>query len=170
MTLLAESLPHADHHPDEVFQADEADLRIDRIHQDLDKISALLEDEAPKEDQTRHQQSRQQSDILPVCLDIPNARHEVVSNAKTSTDRGSLLFLPVVEASIRNATRSASKVAGCDLLLALAERVPDEAKMNRILPYFIYLLRDKADIVRVAAIRSLTQLVSRAARGVNNTN
>ena len=159
MTLLAEPALRSNHRPEEVFQADEADDRIDCIHHDLDKISALLEDEAPGEDIKSHQQLKQQADILPVCLDIPNARHEVAATTNTTTDRGSLLFLPIVEASIRNATRSASKVAGCDLLLALAERVPDEAKMNRIMPYFIYLLRDKADIVRAAAIRSLTQLV-----------
>lgn len=45
-------------------------------------------------------------------------------------------------------------------MLAFAERITDEAKLDRVLPYVVALLNDRADIVKAAALRTLTQLVS----------
>ncbi|EHK98586.1 putative Serine/threonine-protein kinase ppk19 [Glarea lozoyensis 74030] len=40
------------------------------------------------------------------------------------------------------------------------KRLTDEAKLDRVLPHFIMLLYDPADVVKVAAIRSMTQLLA----------
>ena len=37
-------------------------------------------------------------------------------------------------------------------MLAFAERITDEAKLDRVLPYIVAMLNDRADIVKVAAI------------------
>ncbi|KAK8090559.1 hypothetical protein PG994_000064 [Apiospora phragmitis] len=63
-------------------------------------------------------------------------------------------------ASLRNAARSAPKVRACDLLLAFAERLTDEAKLDRVLPYLMMLLNDEVDIVAIAALRSVTELLA----------
>jgi phosphoinositide-3-kinase regulatory subunit 4 len=51
-------------------------------------------------------------------------------------------------------------VKACDILLAFAEKLPDEAKLDRILPYVMLLLNDSSETVRVAAIRTLTRLLA----------
>ena len=44
-------------------------------------------------------------------------------------------------------------------MLALSERISDEAKLDRVLPYLIALLSDEVPMVRAAALRTVTQLV-----------
>ena len=55
--------------------------------------------------------------------------------------------------------RASARIRACELLLAFAERTTDEAKLDRILPYVMTLLNDKSDLVKVTALRTLTQLV-----------
>jgi phosphoinositide-3-kinase regulatory subunit 4 len=47
-----------------------------------------------------------------------------------------------------------------DILLALAERLPDDVKLDRLVPYLIELLKDNATLVRANAIKTLTKVVS----------
>jgi len=141
----------------------EADTRIDRVYFDFDKISYFLgyrDERAPPAAEPpvapklglRH---------FPVRLNIPNNEHYLGSaTAQPPADNGGLIFLTLVVASIRNTARSASKIRACDVLLAFAEKLTDDAKLDRVLPYLMSLLNDKADMVVMAAIRSITQLLS----------
>lgn len=47
-----------------------------------------------------------------------------------------------------------------DILLALAERLPDDVKLDRLVPYLVELLKDNAALVRANAIKTLTKVVS----------
>ncbi|KAL2111613.1 hypothetical protein VUR80DRAFT_9745 [Thermomyces stellatus] len=138
----------------------EADERIDRVFYDFDKISYFL----GYQDHKRPSQVFPLSPRLglghfPVRLNIPNHEHYVSTTLEPPEDDGTLIFLTLVVSSIRNTARAASKVRACDLLLAFAERLTDEAKLDRALPYLVALLTDKADIVVVSAIRSIAQLL-----------
>ncbi len=139
----------------------EADDRIDRIFFDFDKISFFLGYESGRttEDRAGFSQALANT-VLPVKLNIPNNQHETSVTSKRSFDDGTLIFLTVIVSSIRNTARAAAKTRACDLLLAFAEQTTDEAKLDRILPFVMVLLNDPADVVRIAAIRTLTQLVS----------
>jgi phosphoinositide-3-kinase regulatory subunit 4 len=61
---------------------------------------------------------------------------------------------------LRNTARATAKIRACDILLAFSERLTDEAKLDRVLPYLVSLLADKAEMVKVAAIRTVTQLMA----------
>ncbi|KAF1855680.1 hypothetical protein Lal_00045022 [Lupinus albus] len=51
-------------------------------------------------------------------------------------------------------------IRACDVLLAFSERLTDEAKLDRVLPYLMTLLvPDETDLVLIAAIRTITQLL-----------
>ena len=149
-------------HPD-TANLGEADDRIDRVFYDFDKISYFLDHESEIE---RAQQvkawnnSNRSEHIIPVQIDIPNNRHEASNVKIKAIDDGSLIFLSLVVSSLRNTARSTARVRACDLMLAFAERVTDEAKLDRILPYVVAMLYDSVDIVKVAAIRTMTQLLS----------
>jgi phosphoinositide-3-kinase regulatory subunit 4 len=137
-----------------------ADDRIDRIYHDFDKISFFLGFEPNAGTEARMSSKH---DIIPVHLDIPNyQRHSsIVRRRAVSSDDGSLIFLSLVASSVRNTSRTGARVRACDIILALAERITDEAKIERCLPYLVSLLTDENVIVQVTVVRTLAQLVSR---------
>ncbi|KAK8128041.1 ubiquitin-binding serine/threonine protein kinase VPS15 [Apiospora sp. TS-2023a] len=139
----------------------EADERIDRIYFDFDKISYFLgyQDKKTSPEAARFT-PRLGLGLFPVRLNIPNNEHYTSITPQPVADDGNLVFLSVVVASLRNAARSAPKVRACDLLLAFAERLTDEAKLDRVLPYLMMLLNDEVDIVAIAALRSVTELLA----------
>lgn len=140
----------------------EADDRIDRIYFDFDKISYFLGYENEKDRLLGDSDSIENcsSDIIPLQIDVPNNRHSATSKIRRSVDDGSLIFLTLVVSSLRNTARGTARIRACDLMLAFAERITDEAKLDRILPYLIILLNDRSDTIRAAAVRTITQLVS----------
>jgi phosphoinositide-3-kinase regulatory subunit 4 len=139
----------------------EADYRIDQVYYDFDKISYFLGYETDESKVTERTPTLSTTnDLFPLQIDIPNNRHEASSAAGKASDDGSLLFLTLVEISLRSTARATARLKGCELLLAFAERVPDEAKLDRILPYLVDLLsEDTTEMVKSAALRSITQLV-----------
>lgn len=138
----------------------EADDRIDRIYYDFDKIAYFLEYQSIGEDSKKGASSQFRLDILPVHVNIPSNSHAVSNASRCPDDDGTLIFLTVVVVSVRNTARAAARARACDLMLAFAERLTDEAKLDRVLPYVVSLLSDKTDIVKIAAIRTLTQLMA----------
>ena len=47
-----------------------------------------------------------------------------------------------------------------ELLLAFSERLTDEAKLDRVIPYVAQLLTDKSEQIRITALRSMTQILA----------
>ncbi|EHA52159.1 VPS15 protein kinase [Pyricularia oryzae 70-15] len=141
----------------------EADERIDRVFYDFDKISYSLG--------YQHNASSGNGALVPkpprlglghfpIRLNIPNHEHYVSSQGQPPSDDGSLIFLALICSSIRNTARAASKIRACDILLAFSERITDEAKLDRVVPYLMTLLNDKADMVVITAIRTITQVLA----------
>ena len=139
----------------------EADDRIDRVFNDFDKISYFLgyENSETLDDAFSDLQDSS-AGLLPVRFNVTDRKRKKLRGTRKPTDDGSLIFLTVVVSSLRNTARSAARVRACDLMLAFAERITDEAKLDRVLPYLVTLLNDRADIVKIAAISTMTQLLS----------
>ncbi|PNS18749.1 hypothetical protein CAC42_5288 [Sphaceloma murrayae] len=138
-----------------------SDDRIDRIYNDYDKISYalgfdnslpdILEQPAPKTLNLH---------LFPMQVDIPDNRHTAADRAGPDSDNGALLFSNIVIASLRSTARASSRLKGCELLLTFGEHLTDEAKLDRVLPYAMALLEDDVPAVRIAALRTITQLLS----------
>ncbi|KAF2083646.1 phosphoinositide 3-kinase regulatory subunit 4 [Saccharata proteae CBS 121410] len=138
----------------------EADERIDKVYNDFDKISYFLgygSDQSKKRPEIR---PTLRSDLFPLHVDIPNYQHEASNAVNRTSDDGTLIFLTLISASIRSTARATGRVRACELLLAFAERTTDETKLDRILPYLVVLLNDKNDLVRIAALRTITQVLA----------
>ncbi|EEP75481.1 hypothetical protein UREG_00327 [Uncinocarpus reesii 1704] len=138
----------------------EADDRIERVFLDFDKISYFLgsnPQSALAETKSATPSLANQADSLQ--LDLPVSSNQP-SKASSVDIEGTLVFLTLVVSSLRNTAKSSARVKACDILLALAEKLPDEAKLDRVLPFVMLLLNDRSDVVKVAAIRTLTQLLS----------
>ena len=76
------------------------------------------------------------------------------------SDGPALIILALVTANIRNCALPSSKMRALDVLLALTPHLTDEAKLDRLVPYVVELLHDDAPIVRLSALRTLTQMVN----------
>jgi phosphoinositide-3-kinase, regulatory subunit 4 len=141
----------------------EADDRIDRVYYDFDKISYFLGYDQQSETlqpATSKRTNRSYGEELPVVINIPSNRHVATRFKRSTGDDGTLIFLTLVLSSLRNTARTVCRVRACDLMLAFGERTTDEAKLDRILPYLVVLLTDKSDMVKIAALRSMTQLLA----------
>ena len=125
----------------------ESDEKIDRVWQDFDKISFFLGYGTGIDLQKSpgHRSRRQSS-------------RKAEPKSITGLHDGTLIFLTIVSASLRNSTRSSSRLKACDLLVAFAERLPDEIKLDRIIPYVATLLLDPSETVQISALRSLTAI------------
>ncbi|KXX83389.1 Serine/threonine-protein kinase ppk19 [Madurella mycetomatis] len=138
----------------------EADQRIDRVWLDFDKISYFLGYQNDERGIERRQLSpRLGLGHFPVRLNIQNNEHYVSSDKQPSADDGTLIFLTLVVSSLRNTAHATAKIKACDILLAFAERLTDEAKLDRVLPYLMTLLNDSCPMVVVSAVRAITQLL-----------
>lgn len=125
----------------------ESDDKIDRVYYDFDKISFFL-GYGPSPNQAASKS--------PLALRSSN---KVKSpDANPSLYDGSLLFLTLVVSSLRNTAKASARLKACDLLVAFAQRLPDEAKLDRILPYVVGLLSDPSDVVKAAAMYTLTSI------------
>lgn len=137
----------------------ESDDRIDRVYFDFDKISYFLGYDSSEERPHPVHSSGLHRQLFPLQVDIPNNRHQATAALSRTVDDGTLIFLQLVVSSLRSTARATARVHACELLLAFAERLTDEAKLDRVVPYLISLLKDPSEIVKVAAVRTLTQLV-----------
>ncbi|TQV96546.1 VPS15 protein kinase [Cordyceps javanica] len=141
----------------------ESDYRIDRVYYDFDKISYFL-GYHQSDKRTQPNEPRLQSKLglshFPVQLSIPNNEHTVSADLEPPEDDGTLIFLTLVVSAMRTTARASSRIRACDILLAFAERLTDEAKLDRVLPYLMTLLRrDETELVVVSVIRTITQLL-----------
>jgi phosphoinositide-3-kinase regulatory subunit 4 len=138
-----------------------SDDRIERINADFDKISYFLGfSDVEKLEKSTRAPITSGLDLFPLQVDLPNNRHDAADRAGSVQDNGALLFLNVVISALRTTARASSKIRGCELLLALGERLTDEAKLDRVLPFAIALLEDESESVRMAALRTITQLLA----------
>lgn len=137
----------------------ESDDRIDRIYHDFEMLSVSLGyHSTPRAKHTRIPGAGR--GLFPMQVDLPNNRHTANSELAMAGDNGTFILLNVVTASLRSVARASSKIRACELLLAFAERLPDEAKLDRILPYVMPMLEDTDEMVLIAGLRTMTQLLS----------
>ncbi|KAL5441282.1 hypothetical protein PMIN07_004306 [Paraphaeosphaeria minitans] len=138
----------------------EPDDRIEQIYNDFDKISHLLssnQGNAPEKPQ--QPPPKPNARLFPLCIDIPNYQHQASPTPSLAVDDGNLIFLTIVVSSLRGTARTSARLRGLELLLAFAERLTDEAKLDRVVPYVALLLTDKFVQVKIAALRTMTQIL-----------
>ncbi|KAF3482163.1 Vps15p [Arthroderma uncinatum] len=160
MGLITEPSPGRARDESTPLDLKEVDERISRVFVDFDKISYFL-GASPQilSDGSEITSPALTQQPFPLQLDLPKVGNQL-AKPLSATDDGTLIFLTLVVSSLRNTSKSSARVKACDILLAFAEKLPDEAKLDRVLPFIILLLNDRADNVKVSAVRTLTQLLA----------
>ncbi|KAF5392892.1 hypothetical protein D9757_000800 [Collybiopsis confluens] len=150
----------------------DSDHRMERLWADFESVEPYLVTEVVEEPvtnitydyySTSTSVSHPLQDILPVELHIPNRDSKLISilqpGSRATTDGPALIILALVTSNIRNCSLPSSKVRGLDVFLALSSHLTDEAKLDGMLPYIVDLLHDETPAVRMAAIRTLVQVL-----------
>ncbi|KAI8337040.1 hypothetical protein BC941DRAFT_513702 [Chlamydoabsidia padenii] len=157
------------------------DEKIERLYYDFDRISRLLQHhQQPLSSEDDNfiegkagERRRTLSDlpntttssiILPPTLNIPNYDNQRTSihtcnHSPNSGEQGYLIILSFVCSLVRNTLYSSSKLKSLDILLALAEHLSDDVKLDRLIPYVMVLLSDESALVRSNALKVLTQVL-----------
>ncbi|KAF2750535.1 phosphoinositide 3-kinase regulatory subunit 4 [Sporormia fimetaria CBS 119925] len=139
----------------------EPDDRIEQIYSDFDKISVLLVgNDEDKRTKPSVAPPKPNDKLFPLTVDIPNYQHRLSPTPSRSVDDGNLIFLTTVVSCIRGTARASARLRGFELLLGFSERLTDEAKLDRVVPYIATLLQDRSDQVKVGALRTLTQILA----------
>lgn len=142
--------------------------RIDRVYKDFDKVALYLGFKANIMDNDESVLVKRSGNvsIIPVELNLPGMNRHIPQNShtifksNTTNDSSCLIILSMVCHNMRNTTHSTFRIKACDLILALAEQLHDEAKLDRCLPYLMNMLDDPSESVQVAALKSVTQLLT----------
>ncbi|CAO0789210.1 unnamed protein product [Mucor circinelloides] len=149
----------------------DADGKIERMFYDFEKIMNFIS--FPCQDvhdadghKKRNDSMTASSILLPPTSNIPNYAAQsppfddnLPDAVHTPDEEGSLILLSYVSSLLRNTLYPSSKLKAMDILLALAERLPDDVKLDRLVPYLVELLKDNAALVRANAIKTLTKVL-----------
>jgi phosphoinositide-3-kinase regulatory subunit 4 len=139
----------------------EPDERIEQVYNDYDKISHLLSSNEGKDlAKPRLSHPKPNTKLFPLYVDIPNYQHQASPASSLAVDDGNLIFLTIVVSCMRGTARASARVRGLELLMAFSERLTDEAKLDRVVPYVAQLLTDKSEQVKITALRTLTQILA----------
>ncbi|KAH9960599.1 ARM repeat-containing protein [Lactifluus volemus] len=151
----------------------DADHKIEKIWADYESLEPYLVEDTGEDTITdvrvdyapAETSGKPFQDVLPVELCIPNRDSKLLrrknSRSHGATEDGpALIILALVCANVRNCSQPSSKLRALDIFLALSVHLTDEAKLDRLVPYIVDLLRDDAAAVRSAALRTLLQVLS----------
>ncbi|ORE14906.1 ARM repeat-containing protein [Rhizopus microsporus] len=146
----------------------DADEKIERVFFDFEKImdyvsSEDVDEEKHKKRKDSFNTATASSILLSPEVTFPNHSH-ISSTHEDGVvykpgEEGSLILLSFICSLIRNTLYPSSKLKALDILFALGERVPDDVKLDRLVPYLMCLLTDEAALVRANAIKTLTRIL-----------
>lgn len=131
----------------------ESDRKIDYVYDNYHKIATAFEFCYDDDSRTRiSQNSNSYDDGFPHLklglLGIPkNYRFKTANQIKSQANgsgqqQGALMLLDTVFSFLGSVRRPRSKIRACEIILALSERIHDESKLDRSLPYICSLLED----------------------------
>ncbi|CEG71017.1 Putative VPS15 protein kinase [Rhizopus microsporus] len=142
----------------------DADEKIERVFFDFEKIMDYVSSEDVDEEKHKKRKGIAVNKILlSPEVTFPNQSH-ISSTHEDGVvykpgEEGSLILLSFICSLIRNTLYPSSKLKALDILFALGERVPDDVKLDRLVPYLMCLLTDESALVRANAIKTLTRIL-----------
>ena len=101
------------------------------------------------------------NETFPVFLEIPNfsgfCTDIVVDDNLNDL---ALVYTSMITAFLQNCLYPSSKLNALEMLLAIGIQLPDEFKIDRIIPFVVLLLSDSSVVIRAKSLLVLTQMVA----------
>lgn len=145
----------------------ECDVRVNTIYNDFDKISFSLGFQYPVSETSPSNHTSDTvefNDVLPFEFSLPGILKNYRIRSTSKLEDGeiqntALIILGSIFSSLNHVHLEHSKIQALELIVALSERIDDEAKLDRSIPYIMSLLDDPSQNVQAEALKSLTQLL-----------
>lgn len=120
-----------------------SDLKLEKIYKSYDKISDALQFNYSNDGNSS---SSQNSKFVPLMLNLKGmpknyrVKPTVTFMENNYLQQGSLVILNLIFSLMKSFKQPLSKIKACELIVALSERVNDDCKLDRCLPYLCNLL------------------------------
>ncbi|KAI8979775.1 hypothetical protein BDF20DRAFT_913285 [Mycotypha africana] len=147
----------------------DADEKIERIFYDFDRIIHNVSIQCDNDTTSSNVRTKRRPSNTATSVLLPHynstiptilMKDENCETANPEPDEGAFLLLSSFVCSmIRNTLYPNSRLKALDIILALSQRLPDDVKLDRLVPYLIVLLTDESALVRANAIKTLTQVL-----------
>lgn len=140
---------------------DEQDFKISKIYNDFDKISYFLNFNYEVSNKEKHSDD---TILIPMKLSLPGIPKNYILKSTSNFNSNEindtcLIFLNFIFSTIRSVLHENSKFQALELILAFSERISDEDKLDRSLPFIISLFNDPSINIQAMSLKSLTQLL-----------
>lgn len=125
-----------------------SDLKLEHIYKSYDKITDALQFNYSNEGNLS---ASQDSKFVPLILNLKGMpRNYIIKSTATFMEnnhlqQGSLIILNLIFSLMKSFKQPFSKIKACELIIALSERVNDDCKLDRCLPYLCNLLDEYID-------------------------
>lgn len=125
-----------------------SDLKIDWIYNSYDKIAEALQFKYVKDDGISTYESTK---FVPMKLNLKGMpkNYEIKPTSSTieynDLQQASLIILNLIFSLMKSLKQPLSKIKACELIVALSERINDDCKLDRCLPYLCNLLDEYID-------------------------
>lgn len=123
-----------------------SDLRVDHIHSHFEQLVQCLGFDY----EARGGGGAAAVPLRVLLPGVPHG-HRIRSTNEVDTLGAAIVVLNAVCAFVKTTRRPASKLRACHLLLALSEYVDDEAKLDRLLPYLMYMAEEYVEAAAAGA-------------------
>lgn len=119
-----------------------SDLRVEKIYESFDKIVGALGFEYMPSNDVKNQTGKEFPAVRLNLKGLPSDYRILPSSAfrGEQSEQGALIVLDLLCSLLNTLKRPASKVHACELIVAISERISDEAKLDRALPYLCSLI------------------------------
>ncbi|GMM37980.1 ubiquitin-binding serine/threonine protein kinase [Saccharomycopsis crataegensis] len=154
----------------------ECDHRIIKMYSEFDKICHALKLQYKYYDETYsakfHGNKRKLNEVplfplsfnlkgIPKGYIMKSSRYVAAQNSSVDSNNSvALILLNIVVSSLRNTHVASSRIKGVELLVALSEKIRDEEKLDRVIPFLMSLLSDDSIEVRMISLKALAQIFS----------
>lgn len=139
----------------------QSDFRIDTIYSNFNRVTTALNfdyGEQPEPHTMKEAKNGSKNTLFSpydhkapyLKLGLPGvsknyrikSRHQLDTNENPDHDQGALMLLDTIFSLVQSLNRPQSKIKACELILALSERIYDESKLDRSIPYVSCLIED----------------------------
>lgn len=137
--------------PDANPNVSPSDLRIDMIYNSFDRIAKHLKFNYDEEKEDSDEFDLKNSKFIPLKLNLKGMpyNYSIKSTAifeDNDRDHAPIIILNLIFSLMKSLKLPASKIKACELIVALSERINDESKLDRSLPYLCNFLDEYIEL------------------------
>ncbi|XP_066297190.1 phosphoinositide 3-kinase regulatory subunit 4-like [Branchiostoma lanceolatum] len=105
--------------------------------------------------------ARLKNDLDKILMNLVQEEDDGTDGSEVRSDTaGLVVIISLITSTVRSLKFCVSKLMALELLLSMAEHVPSDIILDRLIPYMLFMVNDPFPHVRAAALKTLTRCLS----------